>query len=238
MTAEDDRVWAVVPAAGVGARMGAEVPKQYLPLLGRPLIEHTLERLLSHPRIAGVVVAVAAGDGRWRALGLAGQPGVTTVTGGAERCHSVLNALAWLLGQGRGGAWVLVHDAARPCLSHGEIDRLLETLADDPVGGLLGLPVRDTMKRAGAQDRVAGTVPREGLWHALTPQMFRTGALHAALGSALARGELVTDESSAMELAGHAPRLVPGRPENIKVTRPEDLALAELYLRQQGGSTG
>ncbi|MDD3448221.1 MAG: 2-C-methyl-D-erythritol 4-phosphate cytidylyltransferase [Gammaproteobacteria bacterium] len=238
MTVEDDRVWAVVPAAGVGARMGAEVPKQYLPLLGRPLIEHTLERLLGHPRIAGVVVAVAAGDERWRALGLAGRSGVATVTGGAERCHSVLNALDWLLGRGHSGAWVLVHDAARPCLSHGEIDRLLEALADDPIGGLLGLPVRDTMKRAGARDRVAATVPREGLWHALTPQMFRTGALRAALAAALGRGELVTDESSAMELAGHAPRLVPGRPENIKVTRPEDLALAELYLRQQGGTTG
>ncbi len=230
-------VWAVVPAAGQGARMGAPLPKQYLPLRGRLLIEHTLERLLSHPRIAGVVVAIAADDEHWPRVAHAHHPRLHTVTGGAERCHSVTNALAWLEARdgaaGRSEDWVLVHDAARPCITHADVDLLLITLTDHPVGGLLGLPVRDTMKRAEADGTVTATVPREGLWHALTPQMFRLGTLRAALDRALARGELVTDESSAVELAGLRPRLVAGRADNIKVTRPEDLVLADLYLRQQ-----
>ena len=152
------------------------------------------------------------------------------VTGGAERCHSVLNGLEALRQHADLTDWVLVHDAARPCLAVADLDRLMNELADDPVGGLLAAPVRDTLKQADSAGRVATTVDRSRLWHALTPQMFRLGRLRDALNAALARGLLVTDEAGAMEAAGFAPRLIEGRADNVKITRPEDLALAEFYL--------
>jgi 2-C-methyl-D-erythritol 4-phosphate cytidylyltransferase len=225
------RFWAVVPAAGVGRRMGGDLPKQYLPLHGRPLLQHTLERLGGHPRIAGVVVALTAGDPYWRAPAL-GVP-LYTVDGGAERCHSVLNALDLLHGTADPGDWVLVHDAARPCLRPADIDRLIAELAGHPVGGLLGLPVADTVKRVDAAGDVAATVPRDGLWRALTPQMFRLASLRDALARAVEAGELVTDEAGAIEGMGLHPRMVEGHADNIKVTRPGDLELAALYLEIQ-----
>jgi 2-C-methyl-D-erythritol 4-phosphate cytidylyltransferase len=158
---------------------------------------------------------------------------VRTVPGGAERCHSVLNALELLAGHAAADDWVLVHDAARPCLRPADLACLLDTLAEDPVGGLLAVPVRDTMKRADIGDRVETTVDRNGLWHALTPQMFRLQALREALGKAIAAGVLVTDEAAAMEWAGHRPRLVAGAGDNLKITRPEDLPLAAYYLERQ-----
>lgn len=228
------RHWALVPAAGVGARMGADIPKQYLPLAGRPLLAHTLECLAGHPRIAGVVVVLGRDDHWFTDLRWDGAAPVRTAGGGPERCHSVLNGLAALAGMEAGASdWVLVHDAARPCLRADDIDRLMDALADHPVGGLLGLPVRDTMKRTDAHDDIVDTVSREHLWHALTPQMFRLGALREALRAVIDGGGLVTDEAQAMELAGHRPRLVEGSPDNIKVTHPEDLALAELFLAGQ-----
>lgn len=225
--------WAVIPAAGVGARMGAPLPKQYLSLAGRTVIEHTLERFLAVEAIAGIVVAVAAGDSRWTELARGCDPRVVQAPGGAERCHSVLSALQVLAPRAAADDWVLVHDAARPCIRPADIRLLMRTLEGDPVGGLLGLPVRDTMKRCGTDGRVSRTVDREGLWHALTPQMFRLGTLASALESAVAAGRLVTDEAEAVELAGLAPRLVEGHADNIKITRPVDRMLAELYLRQQ-----
>jgi 2-C-methyl-D-erythritol 4-phosphate cytidylyltransferase len=222
--------WAVVPAAGVGRRMGGPVPKQYLPLAGRPVIEHTLGRLLGHPGIRGVVVVLGPEDGWWPQTAWAADARVIRAPGGAERCHSVLGGLQALAGRAGAGDWVLVHDAARPCLRAADIDRLRTRLAEHPVGGLLGVPVRDTMKRGDPSGAVLETVPREGLWHAFTPQMFRLGMLREALAGALARGDLVTDEASAMERAGHRPLLVEGHPDNLKITRPEDLALAEFYL--------
>jgi 2-C-methyl-D-erythritol 4-phosphate cytidylyltransferase len=229
------RYWGVIPAAGVGARMGADVPKQYLPLAGRPLIAHAVERLARHPRVSGTVVVLARDDCWWDALDRAALPAVRRAVGGAERYQSVLNGLDALSAEAVADDWVLVHDAARPCLRPADVDRLMRALADHPVGGLLGLPVRDTMKRADARGRVVETVSREGLWHALTPQMFRFGLLRQALRAVVEGGRPVTDEAQAVEIAGHSPRMVEGSPDNIKVTHPSDLALAELYLRAQGG---
>ncbi|HEB57984.1 MAG TPA: 2-C-methyl-D-erythritol 4-phosphate cytidylyltransferase [Gammaproteobacteria bacterium] len=232
MSASDSKYWAVVPAAGIGRRMGTEIPKQYLELAGKPVIEHTIERLAHHPMICGVVVALAADDPWWGQLTLELSVPLERVTGGAERCHSVLNALSLLKARGANDDWVLVHDAARPCLRLEDLDRLIDNV-DDEDGGLLAMPVRDTMKEADGDGRVAATRDREGLWHALTPQLFRVGSLHDALADAVVANELVTDEAAAMERAGRHPRLVEGHGDNIKITRPEDLALAEFFLRYQ-----
>jgi 2-C-methyl-D-erythritol 4-phosphate cytidylyltransferase len=228
------RLWAILPAAGVGRRMGSTVPKQYLELAGRAVIEHALDLFVSHARIAGVVVALGVEDGYWEATAYAAHPRVRRAPGGAERCHSVLNALAALDGQADADDWVLVHDAARPCLRVDDLDRLIDGLLDDAVGGLLGIPVRDTMKRAGTGERIDTTVDRSSLWHAYTPQMFRLGLLRRALHEALEAGDLVTDDASAIERLGLAPRLIEGHADNIKITRAEDLPLAHFYLQRQG----
>lgn len=229
------RCWALVPAAGSGSRMGSEVPKQYLQIDNRPVIEHTLDALYACDRIAGIVVVVADQDAHWATSAVRYTERVLIkATGGEARCHSVLNGLDRLLEQASADDWVLVHDAARPCLHLDDIDRLLDRLGDDAVGGLLGVPVADTMKQVDANERVSGTVAREGLWHALTPQMFRIGLLRSALQQALDAAMLVTDEASAMEFAGHRPRMVQGRRDNIKVTLPADLGLAAYYLAGKG----
>lgn len=224
------RYWAVVPAAGVGRRMGTAIPKQYLPLAGRTVIEHTLDTLMSHPRIHGGVVAVGAGDSWWKTMRLDTTKPLMQVAGGMERGYSVLNALHALAERAAPDDWILVHDAVRPCLRHADIDLLIDTLHNDPVGGLLALPVRDTLKRADPAGRVSMTVDRSHLWHALTPQMFRLRVLTRALHQALEQGLAVTDEASALEAMKLAPRLVEGHAANIKITRPEDLLLAELFL--------
>ena len=213
--------------------MGAALPKQYLEVAGRRVIEHTLARLCAHPRIAGVMVVLGADDPWWARVSVPPVDRLLTTPGGGERCHSVLNGLRALAAVAAPGDWVLVHDAARPCVRRTDLDRLMDTLADHPVGGLLGLPVRDTMKRADDTGGVTETVSRAALWHAQTPQMFRLAALRAALEAATGGGRLVTDEAEAMELAGFAPRMVEGSPDNIKVTHPEDLALAALFLQAQ-----
>lgn len=226
----------VVPAAGAGRRMGSGIPKQYLPLAGKTVIEHTLDALLSCPYIDSILVAVAADDPVWPDIEKRYHDiSLATVTGGNERCHSVLNALDHLAQSAQDSDWVLVHDAARPCLRSEDIVTLIDTLADDDTGGLLGVPVADTMKQIDANARIKRTVAREGLWHALTPQMFRLAPLRTALRQTLAAGELVTDEAAAMELAGHRPRMVQGHRDNIKITLPADLALAAFYL--QGRAT-
>jgi 2-C-methyl-D-erythritol 4-phosphate cytidylyltransferase len=214
--------------------MASAIPKQYLPLSGRRVIEHSIQRLLSHSAIQAVYVVLSRGDEWWPTTAYAGHARVITVMGGAERCHSVLNALQQLQQCAEPADWILVHDAARPCLHKDDLDRLIHTLAQDPIGGLLAAPLHDTMKQADAQGRVTATLPRERLWRAFTPQMFRLGQLSAALTAALQRGLLVTDDASAMELAGFAPRLLEGRTDNLKITRPEDLELAEFYLARQG----
>ncbi|MFF7708034.1 2-C-methyl-D-erythritol 4-phosphate cytidylyltransferase [Pseudomonas sp. NPDC007930] len=221
--------WAVLPAAGVGARMAADRPKQYLPLAGKTLIEHTLGCFLGHPALKGVVVSLAETDPYWPTLACAQDARIRRAAGGAERAESVLNALMLLAAEGAGDDdWVLVHDAARPNLARGDLDHLLATLADDPVGGLLAVPVRDTLKSAGADGRVNRTIDRSTVWQAFTPQMFRLGPLLRAIADAQVARVAVTDEASAMEWAGLAPRLVEGRADNLKVTRPEDLEWLRL----------
>ncbi len=228
------RFWAVIPAAGIGTRMQADRPKQYLPLAGRCILEHTLDCFLDHPGLKGLVVCLAAGDPYWPDLPSAHDSRILAVEGGGERADSVLNGLQAL---GRLGAtaqdWVLVHDAARPNLARSDLDRLLGELAEDPVGGLLAVPARDTLKRSRPDGRVLETVDRSHIWQAFTPQMFRLGALREALGAALAGRAAITDEASAMELAGLAPSLVEGRADNLKVTRPEDLEWLRLHWLQK-----
>ncbi len=226
------RYWAVIPAAGVGRRMGSAVPKQYLPLLGQPVLAHTLRIFLEHAQIAGVVVAISAGDEYWPQLvaQLPQSKPLLVAPGGAERSASVLNALEVLGSVAAATDWVLVHDAARPCLSAEDVQLLIHTLAQDELGGLLALPVSDTLKQADASGRVAATVERSTLWRALTPQMFRFETLRTALRQATEQGLSITDEAMALEAAGYAPRLLEGRADNLKITKPEDLALAGFYL--------
>lgn len=222
------KFWVVIPAAGIGSRMRADRPKQYLRLAGRCILEHTLDRFIDHPALAGLVVCLASDDPYWPNLDYARDARILRAAGGLERCDSVLNGLQRLAEAGASADdWVLVHDAARPNLARDDLNRLLVELADDPVGGLLAVPARDTLKRVGPQGRVVETVDRSVIWQAFTPQMFRLGMLRTALDSALAGGLQVTDEASAMESAGHSPRVVEGRADNLKVTRPEDLAWLE-----------
>ena len=228
MTDTQPSFWVVIPAAGVGSRMRADRPKQYLPLNGRCLIEHTLDCFLDQPGLRGLVVCLSPADGWWPTLACAADPRITRTDGGRERADSVLNGLQALSVLGAGEQdWVLVHDAARPNLAQSDLQTLLTTLQNDPVGGLLAVPVRDTLKLAGPDGRVSSTPDRSLFWQAYTPQMFRLGALRTALHDALAAGVTITDEASAMEWAGQAPRLVEGRADNIKVTRPEDLAFLQ-----------
>ena len=214
--------------------MQADRPKQYLEIDGRPLIEYAITRLIADPHVEGVVVAISPDDEYWPALEICLNKPLWVVEGGVERCHSVLNALQELATHAKEDDWVLVHDAARPCVRAEDIAHLIEQLTNDAVGGLLAVPVRDTMKRAEPNRRVITTEARQGLWHALTPQMFRFGKLRHALEQAIEDEALVTDEASAMELADYEPLLVEGHADNIKVTRPEDLTLAAFYLHQQG----
>ncbi|WP_374317662.1 2-C-methyl-D-erythritol 4-phosphate cytidylyltransferase [Pseudoxanthomonas kaohsiungensis] len=217
-------VWAVVPAAGRGTRFGGEVPKQYLQVGGRPLLAYTLDALLAHPAVAGVVVALAADDPWWPGWSdHAGKP-VLTCTGGASRAASVLAAMAALPESVRADDFVLVHDAARPNLAPADLDRLLEQGRADPVGAILAAPVRDTLKRAGDDGGIDRTEPRERLWRALTPQLFRRLQLSRALQAAADAGVEVTDEAMALERQGARPLLVEGREDNFKVTTPADLA--------------
>lgn len=222
---------AIVPAAGIGSRMGATIPKQYLPLLDKPILAHTLQRLLSHPAIDKVIVAVSAEDSWFDSLAEARDPKLTRVLGGKERADSVLAALSAL--PDSCDAWALVHDAARPCLTHGDIDALLASRLTYPQGAILAMPVRDTMKRAATDGSIETTVCREALWHALTPQLFPAERLKQHMEQALAAGVSITDEASAMEWAGVYPGLVSGRADNIKVTHPDDLQLAGLFLQAQ-----
>lgn len=227
------RYWAVVPAAGVGKRMQADRPKQYLVIQGKTILERSLRVLMTHANIEAVVCSISPGDEYWQDLPEDIHQQVILAQGGEERCHSVLNGLRELLKHADPHDWVLVHDAARPCLRHGDISRLMQALAHDSDGGILGLPVADTLKFC-QNNHIEKTVDRSGLWRALTPQMFPLQHLHDALQQALERGELVTDEASCMELAGYHPRMVQGHADNIKITHPQDLQLASLYLQQMG----
>ncbi|HXR63499.1 MAG TPA: 2-C-methyl-D-erythritol 4-phosphate cytidylyltransferase [Rudaea sp.] len=229
MTSTERGLWCVVPAAGRGARFGGEVPKQYLTLAGKPMLLQTLERLAAHPRVAGVMVALAADDHYWRDRIAIGAMKILTTIGGERRADSVLAGLDALRERVGDDEFVLVHDAARPCIGLDDISRLIE-LGTMAGGALLAAPLRDTLKRADDEQRVEATEPRDARWRALTPQMFRYGELAAALRAAAGTGITITDEAMAMERAGHRPLLVEGSEGNIKITTPDDLALAEFLI--------
>lgn len=214
---------AIIPASGIGSRMNAPLPKQYLKLLGKTILEHTLSIFLNHSQIEKVVVAVSKDDPYYAEIALLKHPKVQTVFGGETRAHSVFNALQTL----DDNVWALVHDAARPCLKQSDLNKLLQIC--DENGAILATPAVDTMKRACGQV-IQFTEERSTLWHALTPQLFRADLLKNALKSAFEKNLTITDEASAMEHLGYTPLLVAGRSDNLKITRPEDLALAEFYL--------
>ena len=231
---DDPKFHAVIPAAGAGTRMAAGMPKQYLQLAGKTVLENSLDALLASERIDKVVLVLAVDDEYWPSIQNRYKDSrVETVSGGAERSQSVLNGLDHLAVTANENDWALVHDAVRPCLQQDDIDSLLSVLEGDPVGGLLGVPVTDTMKQVNAEGAVIKTLERDDLWRALTPQMFRLGALRDALRRAITAGAQVTDEASAMELAGQRPRMILGHADNIKITRPGDLQLAEFYLQSR-----
>jgi len=226
---KQDKYSVVVPAAGVGKRMQADKPKQYLMLAGKTIMEHTLELLLSHPAIDKVYLALGVDDPYFQRLDLATHKQLIIVPGGKERSDSVLSALEAMPVESQ---WVLVHDAARPCLTHKDLDKLL-ALVTNKVGGILATRVKDTMKRSNSNAEVVHTESREDLWHALTPQFFPYELLYNALKRALAQNIKITDEASAIEWAGGQVKLVEACASNIKITTPEDLQLAEFYLTMQ-----
>ena len=232
---EIDSFIVVVPAAGVGKRMQASCPKQYLMIEDHTILEHTVNRLLSHPKINHVILPLSAEDAYFNDTCLANNPKVLRVKGGKERVDSVLAGLSAI--DSEQYPWVLVHDAARPCVSHHDIDQLIAQCQESEHGGLLAMPVRDTMKSSQESKKVNTTVDRSNLWHALTPQLFKTNELITSINLSLKDNATVTDESSAIEYAQLPSLLVEGSGENIKITRPDDLALATFILAQQRAKT-
>lgn len=228
------RYYALIPAAGQGARMGNELPKQYLPLLKRPMIGHAIARLCSCEHIERVYVVLAQGDAYWQRYDWQAFSGklAPLFCGGETRAQSVLNGLSAMADEINSGDWVLVHDAARPCLSQAHLEQLIREIGEDETGGLLAVPVADTLKRADAQGRVLDTQPRENLWQAQTPQMFRAGLLKRALESM--QDKTPTDESRAVENLGLHPKLVACDSSNLKVTYPQDMELAQIILEKMG----
>jgi len=226
-------VHALIPAAGKGERIGGSVPKQYLPIAGKPVLAHAIEAVNLFPEVAGMTVAIAADDGLFADRIDMRQAGIETVTGGASRAESVLNGLESILERHPDVEWVLVHDAARPCLERVCVERLLREGLECADGALLAIPVRDTLKQADGAGHASGTVDRVGLWAAQTPQLFPVQALATALRSMLDAGETPTDEAAAMERAGARPLLVMGSPANIKITLPDDLRIAEAWFAAQ-----
>ena len=227
-------VWAVVPAAGIGRRFRGERPKQYCALGDRPVIAHVIAKLAAIRGIAGTVVAVAPGDPWWDEAAAGFDAPVIRVDGGPERRDSVANALDYLNAVAADDDLVLVHDAVRPCVEEADLERVIAAARRHPDGAILAAPVFDTLKRAGPEDRIEETVERARLWRAFTPQVFPLGALRAAIAHSAAGGVMVTDEAQAMEHAGARPLLVEGSPDNVKITRPGDLALARLLIGAHG----
>lgn len=228
----DRAYWAIIAAAGSGTRMGVNTPKQYLTLSGKTVLEHTLQRFCDHVAIKGIVVVLPENDHYWKTVSLATNKKIHTTIGGPKRYHSVLNGLHYLEKIANADDWILVHDAARPCVRIEDIDKLILAVQSCPDGAILAVPARDTMKRA-KDMQIDSTISRDDLWHALTPQMFRLSILKTALEQAIETDIPVTDEAQAIELTGLRPLLVEGHADNIKITHQVDLALAETYLAQQ-----
>lgn len=215
---------AIIPASGVGSRMRANLPKQYLKIEQKTLLEYSLQPFLAHPEVSQIIVVVSENDPFYADLAILTHPKIYIVFGGETRAHSVLNGLKAVDEQ----AWALVHDAARPCLKRSDLDKILQI--ENPNGAILAIPAVDTMKRTENGKQISHTEDRSTLWHALTPQFFPVKTLRQAIENAFAQQLAITDEASAMELAGFKPELVQGRSDNLKVTRPEDLPLATFYL--------
>ena len=230
-------IWAILPAAGIGHRMGSITPKQYLPVNGVPVIARSLEKLAAVSAIAEIVVVLHPQDCHWPELNLQLDTPLSTTEGGEQRQQSVLNGLNHLAPRASMDDWVLVHDAARPCVRSSDIETLIQQLQHHAVGGLLGSPVDNTLKQVDEDGLVQATVDRTQLWNALTPQMFRYGLLKSAIEQAIDRQLVTTDEASALELQGHRPKIIEGSRDNIKLTTQQDLQLAAEILRLQVATT-
>lgn len=233
-------VWVVIPAAGLGQRMNSDTPKQYLLIHNKTILEHTLDCFSKHPQVAGIVVVLNEKDHFFTSLDLSSSTkSLHTTVGGDDRSDSVLQGLKFISDDLNisDNSWIMVHDAARPCLSKNDIDKLLAIRDEKSIGGILASPVRDTMKRV-YQDEAKGscvltTEPRDNLWHALTPQLFKVGSLKNALIYCKHEKIDVTDECSAMEFKGFKPEIVEGNPNNFKITYANDIEIAELLLRRR-----
>lgn len=226
-------VWAVIPAAGSGSRMQRDIPKQYLEFQGKTVIEHCLDRLLSHPAIAGAVIVLQADDQIWNQLAYHSNKTIFIADGGSERQHSVYSGLTTLQYRCGNDAIALVHDAVRPLVNHADLTRVITTARDHSAGAILAAPLNDTLKLQNESMEIARTLPRDGLWRALTPQVFHLQVLLNALRRVIDEDQAVTDDAQAVELAGYSPALVAGSAENIKITTPGDLAFAEkIWLNQ------
>jgi len=226
------RYWVVIPAAGVGKRMGVDKPKQYISVNDKTILEHTINCFINREEIEAIVVVISKADEYWSDLEISKHEKIITAPGGDERYHSVANGLQVLQDKAKEHDWVLVHDAARPCLNQSAIDRLMIELRTHEVGGILALPCRDTMKRANESSEIVDTVERESLWHAQTPQMFKYEKLNAAIEKILSDNIIITDEAMAMELSGYKPLIIQGHLENIKITHKDDLQYLEHYLNE------
>ncbi len=233
MSSKTGPVWAIVPASGVGHRMQGQKPKQYLPLDGKTIIEHTLDRLLSFDGIDGVVLVLRPDDRDWQTINYQSKKPLITTSGGELRQHSVFNGLVKLLEQKFDDPYAMVHDAVRPLVCHADLQKLIEAAIDHSAGALLALPITDTLKHQDQDSNIDRTVPRAGLWRAFTPQLFKAKLLHRALEQVIENDREVTDDASAIESLGLRPRLVECNAENIKITWPEDLSLATQILRRQ-----
>ena len=223
------RIWAVIPAAGVGKRYSSDIPKQYLSLNGMPVLLHSINKFVKLDEIHEILVALNPDDEFWQKLNFS-HPKVKTINGGPERCYSVNNALEELSGRAENGDWILVHDAVRPCISDFDLNKIIEIVHDEDVGGLLACPILDTIKKVGDNLDVLKTIPREGLWSAMTPQIFRYELLKKALNAVLNSARSVTDEAKAIELIGLTPKIIEGDKTNIKITHPSDMVLAESII--------
>jgi len=230
MTRNKDRLWVIIPAAGSGQRMLRSTPKQYLIVHGKTIMEYTLQRFLERQDVQKIVVCTSSDDQIWQNLKCASDEKIVRHDGGQSRAQSVLNGLQALNDKAHDNDWVLVHDAARPCLSEESLDRLIKELGNHDVGGILAIPAKDTLKQAQDHCAIDRTLDRATIWQAQTPQMFRYGLLKTSLSKAIEQEVEITDESSALEWAGYSPCLIEGDARNLKVTTPEDLILIDALL--------
>ncbi|MBT3724607.1 MAG: 2-C-methyl-D-erythritol 4-phosphate cytidylyltransferase [Gammaproteobacteria bacterium] len=228
---KSSQYWVVIPATGIGQRMKAACPKQYIKLSKKTILEHTLDNLLSYPRVTGAIVILNSSDQYWKKLNYKHEKPVLLCTGGEQRHHSVYNGLLRLKQHTEGNPYVLIHDAVRPFVSHDDLNLLLDTLDESDDGALLAVPVADTLKLANDNQAVKITYPRDNLWRAFTPQAFRLNKISSALENVIKNDLEITDDSSAMELMGARPKLVPGDVQNIKITTPQDLILAKKLIK-------